>query len=82
MPYDSHGYRLHRTCRAGVCSVQSLYLIGNILSLPSSIGSAGDLAKKMDAEATMEVSITASMGVPFEAPTEGTVVDWKEKDNA
>ena len=54
----------------------------NILSLPSSIGSAGDLAKRTGIEAAMDVSIMASTDAPSEAPTEGTVISQKERDNA
>ena len=54
----------------------------DILSLPSSVGSTGDLVKRADTKATMEVLTTVSMGTPSEAPREGTVINWKEKDHA
>ena len=52
----------------------------DISSLPSSIGSAGDLAKRMGVEATMDVSITALTDATSETPMEGTVADQKEKE--
>ena len=45
----------------------------DISSLPSSVGSTGDLANRMGVEAT------ALMDVTSETPTEDTVIDQKEK---
>ena len=57
--------------------------MADISSLPSSVGSAGDLVKRANTEAAMGVWTTALMGAPSETPMEGTVIDWKEKkDNA
>ena len=50
--------------------------------LPSSIGSTGYLARKMSMEVAIDVSIMALMDASSEAPTEGIVTDWKEKDDA
>ena len=58
-------------------------LTADISLLPSSVGSARDLVKRADTEAAMEISTTALMGTPSETPTEGTVIDRKErKDDA
>ena len=57
-------------------------LTADISLLPSSVGSTGDLAKRANTEAAMEVSTTVSTGTPSEAPMEGTVIDQKEKDHA
>ena len=92
MSHGSCRYQLYHTHHVGICSVkllQLIYLTGNkclmvdISSLPSSVGSAVDLAKRADTKAAMEVSTMVSMGTPSETPTKGTVVNWKEKnDNA
>ena len=52
----------------------------DILSLPSSIGSARDLANRVGVEAAMDVSATASMDVASKTLSEGTVIDWRERD--
>ena len=54
----------------------------DISSLPLSIGSAGDLAKRMSIEAAMDVSITAPTDASSEVATEGTVTDQKERNDA
>ena len=54
----------------------------DISSLSSSIGSAGDLAKRTSMEAAMDASIMASTDASSETPTEGTVTNQKEKDDA
>ena len=53
----------------------------NISSPLSSVGSAGDLANRAGMEAAMDGSTMASMDATSETPTEGTVVDQKEKDD-
>ena len=50
----------------------------DISSLPSSVGSAGDLVNRAGMEAAMDVSTMASMDPTSEAPSEGTVIDQKE----
>ena len=67
-----------------ICSSQSASLetdvsMADISSLPLSIGSAGDLVRRAETKAAMEVSITALMDTPSETPTENTVVDQEEK---
>ena len=69
----------HSSCST---SLETDVLMADISLLPSSVGSAGDLVKRTGTEAAMEVSIMASTDTPSEAPTEGTVIDQKEKDNA
>ena len=54
----------------------------DISSLPSSVGCAGDLAKRMGMEAAMDVSIRVLMDASSETPMEGTVTDQKERDDA
>ena len=51
----------------------------DISSLPSSVGSAGDLANRIGVEAAMDVSTTASMDVASKTLSEGTVVDQRER---
>ena len=53
----------------------------DISSLPSSVRSAGDLANRAGTEAAMDISTTASMETASETPSEGTIVDQKEKDD-
>ena len=63
-------------------SLETDVLMADILSLPSSVGSTRDLAKRMGMKAAMDVSITALMDASSETPTEGTVANQKEKDDA
>ena len=53
----------------------------DISSLPSSIGSAGDLVNRVGGEAAMDVSATASMDVASKTLSESTVVDQRERGN-
>ena len=53
----------------------------NISSLPSSVGSARDLANRAGMEAVMVISTTASTDATSKTPTEGTVIEQKERDD-
>ena len=53
----------------------------DILSLPSSVGSARDLVNRAGAEAAMDVSTMASMDIASDTLLEGTIVDREEKDD-
>ena len=53
----------------------------DILSLLPSVSSAGDLVNRAGTEAAMGVSTTASMDAASETPSEGTIVDQKERDD-
>ena len=55
--------------------------MADISSLPSTIGSARDMARRANTKAEMEVSTMASMDTPSETPMEDTVVNWEEKGN-
>ena len=58
-------------------SLESDVLIADVSSLPLSVGSAGDLSRKVDLEAKMEVLMVTLTDVPMEVPTEDTT-DVKE----
>ena len=51
----------------------------DISSLPSSVGSARNLANRMGVEAIMDVSTMVLTDAISETPMEGTVADQKEK---
>ena len=56
--------------RSRSASLETDVSLANLLSLPSSVGLAGDLAWKADQEADMEVSTTVLTKNPAEIPTE------------
>ena len=83
------GFTAH-TVMASIPSGRSIHstswetdvLTVDISSLPSSIGSAEDLAKWTSIEAAMDVSITVPTDTSSEVATEGTVTDQKERNDA
>ena len=62
-------------------SLETDILTADILSLPSSVGSTGYLANRAGMEAAMDVLTTALTDVTSETPTEGTVIDQKERSD-
>ena len=50
-------------------------LTADVSLLPSSVGSAGDLAKRANTKAVMEVLTMALMGTHSETPTKDTVIN-------
>ena len=68
-------------------SLETDVSLAEVSSLPSSIGSAGDLVRKVNLEADMKVSTVASTDTPMEVPVETSdrdptkaPVDIDEKD--
>ena len=51
--------------------------IADVSLLPSSVGLAGDLARKVDAEAEMEIWTVTLTGTPMEVPTGDTTINKK-----
>ena len=51
--------------------------VANVSSLLSSVGLAGDLVRKVNTEAEMEILTVASTGTPTEVPTGDNTIDKK-----
>ena len=68
----------HSSCST---SLETDISTADISLLPSSVGSATDLANRAGTDAAMDISTTASMDAASETPSEGTIIDQKERDD-
>ena len=67
----------HTTYSSQSTSLETDISIANVSSLLVSVGLAGDLARKVDAEAEMEILTVALMGTPTEVLTGDTIINKK-----
>ena len=68
----------HSSCST---SLETDVSTADISSLPSNVSSARDLVDRAGTEAAMDVLTMASMDAASETPSEGTIIDQKERDD-